>query len=306
MNKIELCFYGVRGSSPIPHKDYLEYGGNTASLTLRTPENNLIFIDAGTGIKFAQQQLDTKANNVWLVISHTHADHIMGLGMSHLPWLETLDLYKGKKVNLIGPKGVLIGLNRLYDGTRIWPVSLKTNDGTKPAMMSIDTKNVVEYQLNQKIKIDNSCSISTMKGNHPVVGGVILYRFDFTTENGHKSIVYATDNEFQYKNMKKPNTQVKQFKKKYLKFIQGADILIADAQYSTEDYTIHKGFGHSYPEEIVDLGSEAKVSEIIITHHHDYPDSVQDERQLKSQNYAGTKEPTVKIVFAKEGMKRVL
>jgi hypothetical protein len=47
---IQIKFFGVRGSAPIADKKYLKYGGNTSSITVRTPENSLLFLDAGSGL----------------------------------------------------------------------------------------------------------------------------------------------------------------------------------------------------------------------------------------------------------------
>ena len=47
---VRLKFWGVRGSIPVPERDYLVYGGNTACVEIRAGKS-IIIIDAGTGIR---------------------------------------------------------------------------------------------------------------------------------------------------------------------------------------------------------------------------------------------------------------
>ena len=43
--------WGSRGSIPVSGKEYLKYGGDTTCLEIRTKSNDIIIIDAGTGIR---------------------------------------------------------------------------------------------------------------------------------------------------------------------------------------------------------------------------------------------------------------
>ncbi|MHA2278507.1 MAG: hypothetical protein ACXAC2_22235, partial [Candidatus Kariarchaeaceae archaeon] len=177
MNKVKINIFGVRGSAPVSHKNYLKYGGNTASFTIRTPENSLIFLDAGTGIKFAETELNEVANKVILLISHTHADHIVGFGMSKLSRLNQLKGYEHTKLQIIGPNDIQNSLTKFYDGDVIWPVRFGHSPDNTWYMAGIDYQNIVEYmQDNQEIRIDSKTKIKLMQGNHPVRNGVVLFK----------------------------------------------------------------------------------------------------------------------------------
>jgi len=71
--------------------------------------------------------------------------------------------------------------------------------------------------------------------------------------------------------------------------------------YTKDDYEMMRGFGHSYPEQILDLASEANVKQVIVTHH----DLVNDqELQLRFENatkYASSLKNHVQLKFANEG-----
>ncbi|PKO60652.1 MAG: MBL fold metallo-hydrolase, partial [Betaproteobacteria bacterium HGW-Betaproteobacteria-18] len=47
---MKVKFWGVRGSIASPGPNTVRYGGNTTCIEIRTDNNGLIIIDAGTGI----------------------------------------------------------------------------------------------------------------------------------------------------------------------------------------------------------------------------------------------------------------
>src|SRR5579862_7958750 len=77
---MRLRFWGTRGSIPTPGKDTVRYGGNTPSTELRLKNNELIILDAGTGIRNLGDKLcrSKKPVKAFLFISHPHWDHIQG------------------------------------------------------------------------------------------------------------------------------------------------------------------------------------------------------------------------------------
>ena len=46
-----------------------------------------------------------------------------------------------------------------------------------------------------------------------------------------------------------------------------ADLLVHDAQYSSEEYKTHAGFGHSTYEEALDLAEQAGAKQLAFFHH---------------------------------------
>ncbi len=77
---MKFKFWGVRGSIPTPGPGTVKYGGNTTCIEVRTDNNELIILDAGTGIHMLGQSLLPQMpllTNIF--ITHTHWDHIHGL-----------------------------------------------------------------------------------------------------------------------------------------------------------------------------------------------------------------------------------
>lgn len=300
---VEIGIYGVRGSMATPKKEFMKFGGNTSSYTIRTDENTLIFLDAGSGIMYASKELEDIANKVVLAISHVHADHTMGLGMSSVAFLNFNPHYKNKKAQLIGPDGILQGLQQFYDGSKSWPVRATSDELEKwngPKLSGIDFSGLEELVDGDEVEIDKSTKLRVMKGNHPVKGGVNLYRIS----TGNSVIVYATDNEFDYLGDKSQNPNAEKFKADYIRFIKDADILIADAQYTKEEYPNVHGFGHSYDTQIIDLAAKGNVSKVLLSHiNPKHTDDIVNLREHRIEKYIISEGYDIKAKFAREGTK---
>lgn len=113
---------------------------------------------------------------------------------------------------------------------------------------------------------------------------------------GDKSIIFAPDNEI----MQNGGKISEKFEKEFSAFIQGADLLIHDAQFSREEYKAKIGWGHSAWEDVVDIAAKANVKRLSLTHHD--PDNDDDklaEIEAQVRSYAGSKFEEVGL--AKEG-----
>jgi ribonuclease BN (tRNA processing enzyme) len=101
---------------------------------------------------------------------------------------------------------------------------------------------------------------------HP--GRSFAYSFE---KNGTK-IVYATDNEIDLTLMNKDETLRerrlrRQVPEDFVRFVADADLLIADGQYTDEEYPAKQGWGHARAKTVVDLAVEARVKQCAIFHH---------------------------------------
>lgn len=240
---IHFKVHGCRGSSAFDSKDNNMYGGNSSCYSIQC-DNSLIILDAGTGL-ISLDQLNYLPENIYLMLSHCHHDHIEGLGISSLPY------NPNSKIKIYGrnPKeGIEARLNGIN-----FPVPLT-------AMRGIESFNEVQPEFYL-----GDVKVETLLGSHPLNGSV-GYKFTI----GDKKIVYATDMEFSYDIKGSPLDP--KLKEDYKKFIHKAHLLVADAQFTSEEYIMDKpirvkGWGHSYPEEVIDMAVEAKVKRLILTHH---------------------------------------
>ena len=78
----EVTFWGTRGSIPTPGPETARYGGNTACISITGPDNRLVILDAGSGLRPLGHMLMKQRNGILsadILLSHTHWDHIQGL-----------------------------------------------------------------------------------------------------------------------------------------------------------------------------------------------------------------------------------
>jgi len=222
-------------------------------------EERLIILDGGSGLR--ELGIDMMKNiqfvegilvplEMWVFFSHTHWDHIQGL-----PFFEPLFI-KGNCVHLYGEKKVSISLEETLKGQQQYPnfpISLDeiTINGGK--------MDFTDLYAGQHIHVGNSVMVSTTKLSHP--DGVFCYKVEESTEEGLKSVVYATDTE--HRNVLDP---------RLLKIARGADILIYDAQYTPDEYVGNVGmpkfdWGHSTYEIGIDTALAANVKRLLLFHH---------------------------------------
>lgn len=239
MNQMwRITVWGVRGSAPRPSQLCMEYGGNTACITLEH-QGRTVILDAGTGLTALGRRLSDQKGVGWLdiLLSHFHMDHVSGL-FSFQPLYDP-----NMEIHLYGGKGLERYLNTLI-GPPFWPVGIQD----VPARLEFH-----EVQPGSGFDLDG-LSISTLAGNHP--GGSILYRLD----GGGKRLTCALDCEADGPVLSALTG-----------FAQGSDLLIWDAAFTQAD--LRPGWGHSTWEQGLKLGRAAGAGLVLMTHYNwDYSD----------------------------------
>ncbi len=270
-----ITFRGVRGSIPVPGPTTLKIGGNSSCVQVNVLDHT-IFLDAGTGIVPAGQQLvrnffanrdKMKRLTTTILISHTHHDHIMGI-----PFFPPL--YIGdSSLSIFGPSvygpvdsktGLEYVLEMMMD-QMFFPVDLKeTNSIKKIATLKPFDQvllaegaeaELVNLQTDFKVTFKDKVIVSQYRAyNHPK-NGTLVYKLQYAG----KSVVYATDIEGYAAG-----------DRRLIQFSRGADLLIHDAQYTMEQYTgavSTQGYGHSTPEMACFVAKEAGVKQLVLYHH---------------------------------------
>ncbi len=111
--------------------------------------------------------------------------------------------------------------------------------------------------------------IARLTNSHPLDGAVI-YRIEY----GGRRLIFATDVEWG-----------EVYDSDFLEFVEGADLLIHDAQYTLDDYQQDKqGYGHSTIEMATEVARLAQVRKLILFHHDPtYDDNKLDAMQVEAQ-----------------------
>ncbi len=257
-----MKFWGVRGSIPTPGPETVHYGGNTACLEFRG-DGELIILDAGSGMRplglSLAREFKGKPMSVTLLITHTHWDHIQGFPFFVPAYMPQ------NSIRILGYEGAKHGLEETLSGqmeSPYFPIGMNQMPG------NIVIQELRDLQFNiGKIKITAAYM------NHP--GICVGYRL--TTSAG--SIVYIPDNENFVRFKAHPganqaDTQSKaaieyarKQEQKQIEFIQGADILVIDSQYDTQEYESHVGWGHSCVDDSVTMGIKGRVKKLFLFHH---------------------------------------
>jgi len=264
--RLEVTFWGVRGSIPVPGAETVRYGGNTACVTIEV-NGQFIILDAGSGIRLLGNAQRAAGQNtgrtLHLFISHTHWDHIQGL-----PFFASA-FVKGNAIRVYGPRLFHVSLEEL--------ISTQMEHFYFPIRMNkLDSDiSFTELAIGNYSNLLPGIAVETMATNHPVID--MAYKF---TANG-RTIVYLTDNELynsDYFNRVLTNrrpTVIRSGRQLYAEllaevraFVAGADLLITDAFFTRDEYRRYGiGWGHSTYEDVFDLAVAAGVKQLCFFHH---------------------------------------
>ena len=78
--------WGSRGSIPVSGREYIKYGGDTTCIEIRTKDDKIIIVDAGTGIRRLGNQLIKEERYTYdIIFTHAHWDHLMGFPFFQAP-----------------------------------------------------------------------------------------------------------------------------------------------------------------------------------------------------------------------------
>ncbi len=277
-------FWGVRGSYPTPGAGTVRHGGNTSCVEMQVGAGTgqtLIF-DAGSGIirlgEHLMQQKEQEAPlDASLFITHGHGDHLIGF-----PFFAPL-FDPNTSLHVFGPHLVNYDVEQLVTqlmSPPYFPVDMRNLPSHRTFHTTTDEQCVVWYGehgtprvgvLPHPIKQNEVCVVAKFTRSHPQDGAVI-YRIEYAG----RRVVYATDVEWQ-----------QGCDDDVVEFIEGADLLIHDAQYTRHDYLQMKhGFGHSTIEMAVEAAQAAHVRELILFHHEPTYDDLQlDRMEAEAQSH---------------------
>ena len=230
---MRVTVFGTRGSVPVTGGAFAVFGGATSCYLLEA-EGSVLVIDAGTG---AGNIGDCALGGgpVTVLLSHVHADHIMGLPF--LPAFSESErqiaVYTASRLGMSCREQ----LDRFFSPP-VWPLTLSEY----PA-------DVRFFDLSPSLTV-GPFTVVGMESSHP--GGATVFRITC----GGKTVVFATDFEHG------PDAS-----RKLAQFARGADIMFYDAQYSDEEYEAHRGYGHSTAHAGLDTAAAAGVKKVFFIHH---------------------------------------
>ncbi len=283
---MDVEFWGVRGTFPVPGKKSEYYGGNTNCVTLQIPNNkNLFIFDAGTGIKELSNYLVRKNQfpiDCKIFISHPHYDHINGI-----PFFAPLYM-EGNHIEFIGTHQHSASLEKT--------IAAQMDSVYFPITINEFSADVTFHEVkhDETFYIDD-VKVDTILLNHP--GRCIGYRIQYQG----KMFCYITDNELYPEDS--PQYSENEVKK-LIQFIEHADILVIDSTYLDEEYHRKISWGHSPLTRVIDVAHRANVK-LLCLYHHD-PDQYDADIKMKWERAVEQLKKlhsTVQCIAPKEGEK---
>ena len=304
MSEFNVKFRGVRGSYPIANKDFMQYGGNTSCVEVNVG-GHLVILDAGTGLISIGNELmkkyimsginssDRTPISATVLLSHIHQDHLHGFTFFRPLHIASSNINVFGNVNynenlsdelaqlLFGKSfpldlGDIAGNLNIRDLNESEGIILKK--GQDPIVKRIETEKDMEID-------EDDVLITYYRSYAHPQEGVLIYKISYKG----KTLVYATDKESYEGGDKKLAT-----------FAQNCNLLIHDAQYTTEDYmdlyVPKQGYGHSTFDMAVECKKQANAEKLVFFHY----DPGYDDEKLNSikENYKDDEN----IILAYEGL----
>ncbi len=255
---MKVKFWGVRGSIASPGPHTVRYGGNTTCIEVRTDNNELIILDAGTGIFPLSQtllaELPVQAN---VFISHSHWDHIQGLPFFIPNFIPGNVLRLHGAYDPVSGKGVeqVMSVHLQYSYFPVREAEMKGNS------------EYVTLMPEQTIQV-GSATVTPYLLNHPVIN------FGYRIESGGKSVFFTGDHEPPYNIYAPQDPEYAEYQSfvderqaAILQGMRGVDVLIADTSYTAQEYPAKVGWGHGTFASSIQYATQAGAKVLYCTHH---------------------------------------
>ncbi len=250
-------FWGTRGSIAAPGPGTNHFGGNTSCVELTTPSGDVWVLDSGTGVRALGNRLLAHTSgpvSATILLTHTHWDHIQGF-----PFFAPL-FQRDNRFKVYGPEGAHLSLRDVLAGQmehHYFPVELSQLAAR------------ISYQdLGEGTHEIDGVSVRAQKMNHP--SPTLGYRI----EAGGRSICYLCDHEPYYESIWREGARpalmesiLESGDRRHAEYMQGADVVIHEAQYTPQEYPSKRHWGHSTYEYVVQLAALAGVRLLFLTHH---------------------------------------
>ena len=238
---MEVRFWGVRGSIAVSGDSYARTGGNTSCVEL-CAEGERLIIDAGTGLRALGEEIGFSPVKATILLSHVHWDHIQGV-----PFFAPA-YHPGSDITFVGATRDSGSVRDALDAQMTpptFPVGLDT----------FASKLHFKEVICGKAWNTGPFKVTPVDLHHP--DGVFAYR----VEVGGQSVVYATDVE-----------HLNGLDERLVRLAEGADLLIHDAQYTTEEYLglggpSRRGWGHATWHDAVEVAAQAGAAQLALFHH---------------------------------------
>jgi phosphoribosyl 1,2-cyclic phosphodiesterase len=240
---VNVTFYGVRGSTPCPSPGTARYGGNTACVVADRPGDDPIVFDLGTGLRlYGETVIDQPAFRGHAFVSHLHWDHVQGL-----PFFRPILRADGELVVYGPPAEEGETLEESFAGFM------------RPPYFPVTVEELLGDITFRDLPAGGSVTLgdATIHAfDVPHVGITNGYRLDWDGT----SVAYVSDHQ-------QPVDGSFGISDAVVESCRGVDLLIHDAQYTTDEFVQKCDWGHCTVEYAVAVAAAAEVERLALFHH---------------------------------------
>lgn len=303
---MNVRFWGVRGSLPVPGSKTERYGGNTSCVEVKSAAGTRIIIDAGTGIRrlgkeLMEHEFESGRGSAHLLISHTHWDHIQGL-----PFFSPL-YQPGNHLSVYARRRDDVHLRAVFasqTGDPYFPISL---DQAKAGISFRELADSARFEI---AEVDVACA----RLNHPYVATAYRLSADGA------SVAYVSDtapfSDILFENQYIPQpprlrgalpeadrAKLRAMRDGVVRLCEGADLVIYDTMFTPDDYLRIPHYGHSRPSDALSVCHDAGARRLVLFHHApERSDAEVDSILVDTRAQAAAAGLTLDVTAAYEGL----
>jgi phosphoribosyl 1,2-cyclic phosphodiesterase len=261
---MQITFWGVRGSYPVPGAATVRYGGQTSCVEARSASGDTIIVDAGTGMRALGNKLlreATMPQHYHVLLSHVHWDHIQGLPFFSPAYIA------GTRISIYALLTAADELQQVIGGiTRqeFFPMSLEA----VPAQFEfLQVEPGVELEI-------GPFRVMPIALNHPF--GAVGYRLDADGSSWAYVADTAPFDRVLHKQhfLAGPETLTEDdqltldaMRDALVRRLDGVDTVIYDTHFTEDEYKRFPHYGHSTPDQALEICVAAKVRRLVLYHH---------------------------------------
>jgi phosphoribosyl 1,2-cyclic phosphodiesterase len=222
----------------------MHYGGNTSCVELTLSDGSTLILDAGTGIRNLGLSLPRQSQQINILLTHLHLDHIQGL-MFFAPafWPES-------EITIWGPASPEASLQdrvARYISAPLAPVEVRE----LPSQVCFREAQALQWEIGPAI-------IRAQAVTHR--GPTLGYRI----EDQDSTLCYIPDHE---PGLGAPLAELEDDWISGFELAHEAGLLIHDCQYTDAEYAGHLGWGHCPISDALAFARRVAAKRLLLFHH---------------------------------------
>ncbi|HLL20898.1 MAG TPA: MBL fold metallo-hydrolase [Kofleriaceae bacterium] len=261
---MQITFWGVRGSYPVPGAATVRYGGQTSCVEARSRSGETVIIDAGTGMRALGNKLlreATEPQHHHVLLSHVHWDHIQGLPFFSPAYIP------GTRISIYALLTAADELQQVIGGiTRheFFPMAL---EAVPAAFEYHEVEPGVDFQI-------GGFNVMPIALNHPF--GSVGYRLDCDGSSWAYVSDTAPFDQVLHKQHFLPGPEpltdddrlaLQAMRDALIARLVGVDTVVYDTHFTPDEYARFPHYGHSTPDQALEVCAAANVRRLVLYHH---------------------------------------